>query len=166
MASEGEGKGEEQGLQGPPGQGKDPRVANRSPRRRAVQIAAENLQIIQLTIQGLSDSEIMKKLGLTEANYRYRIRMIQAEDMERILKEQTPEANAFIYQRTLEKLSNLELNANAILKDPSTSTKDKLATMYELREIYVQETSLFLYGPSMFLGDEYQRIMGMKKDLR
>jgi hypothetical protein len=54
-------------------QGKDPRVANRSPRRRAAQIATGNLQIIQLTIQGLSDSEIMKKLGLTEANYRYRM---------------------------------------------------------------------------------------------
>jgi hypothetical protein len=124
------------------------------------------IQVRKKAIQGLSDSEIMKKLGLTEANYRYRIRIIQAEDMERILKEQTPEAHSFIYQRTLEKLSNLELNANAILKDPSTSTKDKLATMYELREIYVQETSLFLYGPSMFLGDKYQRIMGMKKDLR
>jgi DNA-binding CsgD family transcriptional regulator len=37
--------------------------------RRAAQIAAENLQIIQLTIQGLSDSEIVEKLGLTEANY-------------------------------------------------------------------------------------------------
>jgi DNA-binding CsgD family transcriptional regulator len=36
---------------------------------RAAQIAAENLQIIQLTIQGLSDSEIVEKLGLTEANY-------------------------------------------------------------------------------------------------
>jgi hypothetical protein len=56
----------------------DPRIANRSPRKRAVQIAAEDLQIINLTIQGFGDKEIMQKLGLTEANYRYRLNRIQA----------------------------------------------------------------------------------------
>jgi hypothetical protein len=89
----------------------DPRIANRSPRKRAAQIAAEDLQIINLTIQGFGDKEIMQKLGLTEANYRYRLNRIQAKDMERVLSERTPQAQAFIYQRTLEKLSDMELNA-------------------------------------------------------
>jgi hypothetical protein len=53
----------------------------------------------------------MQKLGLTEANYRYRLNRIQAKDMERVLSERTPQAQAFIYQRTLEKLSDMELNA-------------------------------------------------------
>jgi hypothetical protein len=90
--------------------------------------------------------------------------------MERLLNEQTPEAHAFIYQRILEKLASLELNANEILKDTSTSTKDKLLTMQQLREIYTDEMSLHLHGPCCFLGDEYQHIMSMmttkKKDLR
>jgi hypothetical protein len=93
----------------------------------------------------------MKWVGINEKNYWKRIAAIRKKDMELTKAEQTPEAHAFLYKRTEEKLHNLEVMTMEIVESDSTQTKDKLAAMEFLRQLYEDEYSLFLYGPSQFL---------------
>lgn len=51
----------------------------------------------------------MKWVDLGEKNYWKRIAAIRKRDMELTKAEQTPEAHAFLYKRTEEKLHNLEV---------------------------------------------------------
>ena len=64
--------------------------------------------------------------------------------------EQTPEAHAFLYKITDEKLHNLEVMSMEIVESKSVQPKDKLVAMEFLRQLYEDEYSLFLYGPSHF----------------
>jgi hypothetical protein len=55
----------------------------------------------------------------------------------------------------------MELTLNSMLYDRSTSTRDKLAVIQELRQILIDEIALQLHGSSYFLGDEFRRVMKM-----
>lgn len=93
----------------------------------------------------------MKWVGLNEKNYWKRIAAIRKRDMEMTIAEQTPESHAFLYKRTEEKLHNLEAMTMEIVESKSVQPKDKLVAMEFLRQLYEDEYSLFLYGPSQFL---------------
>ncbi|HEX7818766.1 MAG TPA: hypothetical protein VF419_05260 [Nitrososphaeraceae archaeon] len=84
-------------------------------------------------------------------NYWIRIAAIRKRDMELTKTEQTPESHAFLYKRTEEKLHNLEVMTMEVVESKSVNAKDKLAAMEFLLQIYEDEYSLFLYGPSQFL---------------
>jgi hypothetical protein len=93
----------------------------------------------------------MEWVGLSEKNYWKRIAAIRKRDMELTKAEQTPEAHAFLYKRTEEKLHNLEVMTMEIVESKSVQAKDKLAAMEFLLQLYEDEYSMFLYGPSQFL---------------
>jgi hypothetical protein len=54
-------------------------------------------------------------------------------------------------KRTDEKLHRLEVMAMQIAESKTAQVRDKLEAMRFLVQIYEDETSLFLYGPSHFL---------------
>jgi hypothetical protein len=114
-------------------------------------IARENRQILEYIIGGATHDQIRKWVGLNEKNYWKRIASIRKRDLELTKAEQTPEAHAFLYKRTDEKLHNLEVMTMEIVESDSTQAKDKLVAMGFLRQLYEDEYSLFLYGPSQFL---------------
>ena len=88
---------------------------------------------------------------MQEKNYWKRIAAIRKQDYQITKAEQTPEAHAFLYKRTEEKLHRLEVMAMEIVESKSVQAKDKLAAMEFLRDLYTDEYSLFLYGRSQFL---------------
>jgi hypothetical protein len=120
-------------------------------RRTKVMIARENEQILDYIVKGATHQQIMKWVGLSEKNYWKRIASIRKRDLELTKAEQTPEAHAFLYKRTGEKLHNLEVMTMEIVESKSVQPKDKLVAMEFLRQLYEDEYSLFLYGPSQFL---------------
>jgi hypothetical protein len=120
-------------------------------RRTKVMIARENKQILDYIGKGATHEKIMKWIGLNDKNYWKRIAAIRKKDMELTKVEQTPEAHAFLYRRTYEKLHNLEVMTMEIVESKSVQPKDKLVAMEFLRQLYEDEYSLFLYGPSQFL---------------
>ena len=114
-------------------------------------IARENKQILDYIVKGATHEQIMKWVGLSEKNYWKRIASIRKRDLELTKAEQTPEAHAFLYKITDEKLHNLEVMTMEIVESKSVQPKDKLVAMEFLRQLYEDEYSLFLYGPSQFL---------------
>jgi hypothetical protein len=114
-------------------------------------IARENKQILDYIVKGAMHEQIMKWVGLGEKNYWRRIAAIRKKDMELTKAEQTPEAHAFLYKRTEEKLHTLEAIAMQIAVSENEQAKDRIETMRFLRQLYVDQYSLFLYGPSQFL---------------
>jgi hypothetical protein len=93
----------------------------------------------------------MKWVGLGEKNYWKRIAAIRKRDMELTIAEQTPEAHAFLYKRTEEKLNNLEAMTLQIAESEAEQARDRIEAMRFLRQLFVDQYSLFLYGPSQFL---------------
>jgi hypothetical protein len=71
--------------------------------------------------------------------------------MELTKAEQTPKAHAFLYKRTEEKLHNLEAMTLQIAESENEQAKDRIEAMRFLRQLCVDQYSLFLYGPSQFL---------------
>lgn len=117
-------------------------------RRTKVMIALENRQILDYIVRGATHEQIMKWVGLNEKNYWKRISAIRKKDLEMTKAEQTPEAHAFLYRRTDEKLHSLEVMTMGIVESKSVEAKYKLVAMELLRQLYEDEYSLFLYGPS------------------
>jgi hypothetical protein len=120
-------------------------------RRTKVIIARENKQILDYIIKGATHEQIMNWVGLKEKNYWKRIAAIRKRDMELTKSEQTPEAHAFLYKRTEEKLHNLEAMTLQIAESEAEQAKDRIEAMRFLRQLFVDQYSLFLYGPSQFL---------------
>ena len=123
-------------------------------RRTKFMIAQENKQILDYICKGYSHAEIRRMVNLQEKNYWKRIAAIRKLDLQITKAEQTPEAHAFLYKRTEEKLHHLEVMAMEIVESKSVQAKDKLVAMEFLRQLYEDEYSLFLYGPSQFLVKE------------
>jgi hypothetical protein len=120
-------------------------------RRTKVTIALENQQILEYIVNGATHEQIMKWVGLSEKNYWKRIAAIRKKDMELTKAEQTPEAHAFLYKRTEEKFHNLEAMTLQIAGSTTEQAKDRIEAMRFLRQLYEDQYSLFLYGPSQFL---------------
>jgi hypothetical protein len=120
-------------------------------RRTKVMIANENKQILDYILAGATHEQIMKWVGLNEKNYWKRIAAIRKRDMELTKAEQTPEAHAFLYKRTEEKFHNLEVMTLQIAESETEQARDRIEAMRFLRQLYEDEYSLFLYGPSHFL---------------
>jgi hypothetical protein len=114
-------------------------------------ISQENKQILDYIIGGATHDQIRKWIGLSEKNYWKRIAVIRKRDLELTKAEQTPEAHAFLYKRTDEKLHKLEVMAMQIAESKTAQVRDKLEAMRFLVQVYEDEVSLFLYGPSHFL---------------
>ena len=114
-------------------------------------IALENKQILDYIVKGATHEQIMKWIGLGEKNYWKRIAAIRKRDMELTKAEQTPEAHAFLYKRTEEKLHNLEQMTLQIAESETEQAKDRIEAMHFLRQLFVDQYSLFMYGPSHFL---------------
>ena len=72
-------------------------------------MARENKQILDYIVKGATHEQVMKWVGLGEKNYWKRIAAIRKRDLEMTKAEQTPEAHAFLYRRTDEKLHSLEV---------------------------------------------------------
>jgi hypothetical protein len=114
-------------------------------------IALENKQILDYIVKGATHKQIMRWVGLGEKNYWKRIAAIRKRDMELTKAEQTPEANAFLYKRTEEKFHNLEAMTLQITESEAEQAKDRLEAIRFLRQLYRDQYSLFMYGPSQFL---------------
>lgn len=71
--------------------------------------------------------------------------------MELTKAEQTPEAHAFLYKRTEEKFHALETITLQIAESETEQAKDRIEVMRFLRQVYEDQYSLFMYGPSQFL---------------
>jgi hypothetical protein len=120
-------------------------------RRTKVMIARENKQILDYIVKGAMHEQIMKRVCLSEKNYWKRIAAIRKRDMELTKTEQTPEAHAFLYKRTEEKLHNLEAMTLQIAESENEQARDRIEAMRFLRQLFVDQYSLFMYGPSQFL---------------
>jgi hypothetical protein len=96
-------------------------------RRTKIMIARENNQILDYIIKGATHEQIMKWVGLSERNYWKRIAAIRKRDMELTKAEQTPEADAFLYKRTKEKLQTLEAMTSQIAE---SETEPALVVYY------------------------------------
>jgi hypothetical protein len=120
-------------------------------RRTKLTIARENKQILDYIVKGVTHQDIMKWVGLNEKNYWKRIAAIRKRDMELTKAEQTPEAHAFLYKRTEEKFHNLESMTMQIIESKTEQARDRIEAMKFLRQLYLDQYSLFLYGPSQFL---------------
>ena len=114
-------------------------------------IAHENQQILDYIIRGATHEQIMRWIGLNEKNYWKRIAAIRKKDMELTKAEQTPEAHAFLYKRTEAKVHYLESMTLQIAESETEQARDRIEAMRFLRQLYVDQYSLFLYGPSQFL---------------
>ena len=114
-------------------------------------IARENKQILDYIVKGATHEQIMKWIGLGEKNYWKRIAAIRKRDMELTKAEQTPEAHAFLYKRQEEKLHNLERMTLQIAESETEQAKDRIEAMRFLRQLFIDQYSLFMYGPSQFL---------------
>ena len=119
-------------------------------RRTKVMIVNENKQILEL-VKGATHEQIMKWIGLNEKNYWKRIAAIRKRDMELTKAEQTPEAHASLYKWTEAKFHYLESMTVQIAESETEQTRDRIEAMRFLRRLYVDQYSLFLYGPSQFL---------------
>jgi hypothetical protein len=120
-------------------------------RRTRLTIARENKQILDYIVKGASHEQIMEWVGLNEKNYWYRIQMIRKRDMELTKAEQTPEAHAFLYKRTEEKFHNLEVMTMQIVESKNEQARDRIEAIRFIRQLYEDQYSLFMYGPSLFL---------------
>ena len=107
-------------------------------------IARENQQILDYIVKGATHEQIMKWIGLKEKNYWRRIAAIRKRDMELTKAEQTPEAHAFLYKRMEQKFCHLESMTMEI-------AESKNEAMKFLRQLCIDQYSLFSYGPSYFL---------------
>jgi hypothetical protein len=74
--------------------------------------------------------------------------------MELTKAEQKPEAHAFLYKRTEAKFHYLESVTVQIAESETEQARDRIEAMRFLRQLYVDQYSLFLYGPSHFLTRE------------
>ena len=129
----------------------DEEVKSTRIRRTKVMIAHENQQILDYIVRGATHDQIMKWVGLNEKNYWKRIATIRKRDMELTRAEQTPEAHAFLYKRTEEKFYHLESMTMQIAESKNEQARDKIEAMRFLRQLYEDQYSLFLYGPSQFI---------------
>jgi hypothetical protein len=120
-------------------------------RRTKVMIVNENTQILDYFVKGATHEQIMKWIGLNEKNYWKRIAAIRKRDMELTKAEQTPEAHASLFKRTEAKFHYLESMTVQIAESETEQTRDRIEAMRFLRRLYVDQYSLFLYGPSQFL---------------
>jgi hypothetical protein len=114
-------------------------------------IARENQQILDYFVKGATHEQIMKWVGLKEKNYWKRIAAIKKRDMAISKAEQTPEAHAFLYKRTEEKFCHLETMTLQIAESETEEARDRIEAMKFLRQLYEDQYSLFMYGPSQFL---------------
>ena len=114
-------------------------------------IARENKQILDYFVKGATHEQIMKWIGLKEKNYWKRIAAIRKRDMELTKAEQTPEAHAFLYKRTEQKFYNLESMTMQIAESQNEEPRDRIEAMKFLRQLAVDQYSLFMWGPSHFL---------------
>ena len=89
-------------------------------------MAGENKQILDYIVKGATHEQVMEWVGLGEKNYWKRIAAIRRKDMELTKAEQTPEAHAFLYKRTEEKLHNLEAMTLQIAESESEQAKDRM----------------------------------------
>jgi hypothetical protein len=120
-------------------------------RRTRLTIAQENKLILDYLVKGYTHDQIRRFVGLNEKNYWKRIAAIRKRDLEITKKEQTPEAHAFMFQRTEEKLHNLEVMTMEMASDKRISVRDRIEAMHFLRQIYEDELAVFLSGPSDYL---------------
>jgi hypothetical protein len=134
-------------------------------RRTKVMISCENKQILDYIVRGATHKQIMKWVGLNEKNYWKRKAIIRKRDMELTRAEQTPEAHAFLYKRTEEKLHNLEAMTLQIAESETEQARDKIEAMRFLRQLFVDQYSLFMYGPSQFLTRDISGRGGMTDTL-
>lgn len=123
-------------------------------RRTKFMIEQENDRILDYIRGGATDRQIRQWVGLSWRNYRKRIYMLQKQDMEQTLAEQSTQARAFTLQRMLEKIHNLEIRANQIMNSRTNSDHDKLEAMKFLLQIHEDEYSLKEFGPTRFLTDD------------
>ena len=124
---------------------------NRKIRRTPVMITRENKQILDYILKGASHEQIMKWIGLNEKNYWKRIAAIRKRDMELTKAEQTPEAHAFLYKRTQQKFYHLESMAIQIAESKYERAGDRIEAMKFLRQLTIDQYSIFIYGPHYFL---------------
>jgi hypothetical protein len=123
-------------------------------RRTRLIIAQENKQILDYLVKGYTHDQIRRSVNLNEKNYWKRIAAIRKRDLEIVRREQTPESFAFAFKRTEEKLHNLEIIGMEMATDNRTSVRDRIEAMHFLRQIYEDELSIFLHGPSNYLVKE------------
>ena len=71
--------------------------------------------------------------------------------MELTKAEQTPEAHAFLYKRMEQKFCHLESMTMEIAESKDEETRDRIEAMKFLRQLAVDQYSLFMWGPSNFL---------------
>ena len=137
-------------------EGEEPRTPtdngnNSRKRRTPVMITRENKQILDYILKGASHEQIMKWIGLNEKNYWKRIAAIRKRDMELTKAEQTPEAHAFLYKRTQQKFYHLESMAIQIAESKYERAGDRIEAMKFLRQLTIDQYSIFIYGPHYFL---------------
>lgn len=123
-------------------------------RRTKFMIEQENNRILDYVRSGATDRQIREWVGLTWRNYRKRIYMLQKQDLDQTVAEQSAQARAFTYQRILEKISNLEIKANQIMQSRTNSDRDKIEAMKFLLQLHEDEYSLKEFGPTKFLQDD------------
>ena len=107
----------------------------------------ENNMIRDYIKSGATLYQIRESLKLSERNFRKRISKIRAQDLDKILEEQSAQARAATLENSKQIIQRLLLQANQIVNSNNERTADKLVAMDKIRQYAIDLLKLSIEGP-------------------
>ena len=116
-------------------------------RRTKLMVDHENNMIRDYIKIGATLYQIRESLKLSERNFRKRITKIRAQDLDKILDEQSAEARSATLENSKQIIERLLLQANQILNSSTETTSNRLNAMDKVRQYAIDLLKLFIEGP-------------------